>query len=241
MNTTQTKHAWERADPFPHCVIDGFLPKDLMNYARNTVHEIPWPRWIQYSSPFEHRKSVCTDPDLVAPIRDFCHSPGMISLIERVTGLSGLITDPFLHGGGFHKTEDRGYLDLHLDYSHHPRLHVARALTLIIYLNGGDYPHGPQGGSLELWDMDDMEPRSYVAPEPNRAVLFQNTDKALHGHPDPLNSNHPRYSFACFYHTAPDNISATRPRALFFPRPGDAPNPEKDRLRAERAGLIAAP
>lgn len=235
MNFIQTHAAWKAATPFPHCIIDGFLPVDLCEEARQTVREIPFHEWHQYDSPFEQRKSVCTSPRFVASMRDYCCGPEIVGFVERLSGISGLIPDHSLHGGGFHRTIAGGYLDLHLDYSHHPKLNLERRVSLIVYLS--DFQPFA-GGRLELWDMESMQHHLDVTTHPNRAVLFENTDKALHGHPRPLLMDaEPRYSFACFYHTAPRPEHVPRPRALFMARPGDPIDPEKERIRLERAGL----
>ena len=54
----------------------------------------------------------------------------------------------------------------------------------------------------------------------NRAVIFNITDNAYHGHPEPLNcpDNKARYSMALYYFTEdrPEAENQTRPSALWF-------------------------
>lgn len=233
MNFTPSPSAWAAAQPFPHCIIDRFLPEDILHAAQDRVTKIPWPSWTRYDSPFERSKSACNEPSVVSFMQCFLNSPEMVKSIETLTGITGLITDPSLHGGGFHRTGRGGFLDPHLDYSHHPRLNVERRITLIVYLNPFDLF---VGGRLCLYD-EGMNEKLAISPIANRAVLFENTPNAYHGHPEPLDAD-ARYSFACFYHTAPRPATVPRPRAQFFALPGEAPNPEKDRLRAERAGIV---
>ena len=59
---------------------------------------------------------------------------------------------PGLHGGGWHLHARGGKLNVHLDYSVHPKLHLERRLNLIVYLAQGWDP--AWGGALGLWTHD---------------------------------------------------------------------------------------
>ena len=61
----------------------------------------------------------------------------MLMFFEQLTGIEGLIPDPYYRGGGIHQIENGGKLDVHIDFNQHPKLKLERRLSTIIYLNQG--------------------------------------------------------------------------------------------------------
>ncbi|MGH7009896.1 MAG: 2OG-Fe(II) oxygenase, partial [Caulobacteraceae bacterium] len=122
--------------------------------------------------------------------------------IENITGIEGLIPDPYFLGGGFHETTQGGHLSIHADFNHHKPMDLERRVNVLIYLND-DWDES-YGGCLELWDRG-MKSRvqSYV-PTCNRCVIFSTTTDSYHGNPEPV--NHPRLvsrkSIALYYYTS---------------------------------------
>ena len=64
----------------------------------------------------------------------FC-SPIFIEKIKSITGITDLYPDYGLHGGGWHMHGTGGNLNVHKDYSVHPKLGLRRKLNLIVYLS----------------------------------------------------------------------------------------------------------
>ena len=73
-----------------------------------------------------------------------------LKFLEEMTGISGLIPDPYFVGGGMHETKRGGHLGVHADFNIHDKLKLERKLNLLIYLNEDWSPEF--GGELELWD-----------------------------------------------------------------------------------------
>jgi hypothetical protein len=118
-----------------------------------------------------------------------------------MTGATGLVSDPFLEGGGLHQIARGGRLAVHADFSVHPRLGLDRRLNLLLYLNR-DWDED-WGGELELWSGDMSRCAKKVAPAFNRLVVFKTTDRSFHGHPDPLDcpAGVARRSIALYYYS----------------------------------------
>ena len=76
----------------------------------------------------------------------------MLLWLEALTGIEGLIPDPYFGGGGLHQIEPGGFLKIHADFNVHPKLKLDRRLNMLIYLNK-DW-RDEYGGHLELWDRD---------------------------------------------------------------------------------------
>ena len=177
--------------------------------------------------------------------------PAIVEAMRLVTGLSPeeqLQADPYCHGGGLHSHVSGGKLDLHHDYSLHPRSGLERRFNLIVYLSRGwraDY-----GGALELWapsEQDALRPGSLgaaVTPLFNRAILFDTAAPAFHGFPQPTTSPEgvERRSIALYYLTPPRPLAPLRSKALYVACPGQEDDPKLDELRAIRSQrrLVAA-
>lgn len=151
------------------------------------------------------------------------NSSAFLSFLEQVTGISGLISDPYFDGGGLHQICRGGNLKIHSDYNKHKNLNLDRRINLLLYLNKNwreEY-----GGHLEFWDRNMTACRKRIAPVFNRTVIFGTTDYTYHGHPELLEcpEHVTRKSLALYY------FSNGRPReeiseghgTLFRSRPGE--------------------
>jgi hypothetical protein len=237
------RSAYETATPFPHAIIDGFLPEPL---ALEIEASFPSPEsdiWWRYENPLE-KKLACNEPGkLPAVIRETLeklNSAEVCRLLTSLTGIEGLQADPGLHGGGLHCIRSGGKLDVHVDYSIHPKLQLERRLNLIIYLNR-DWPES-YGGHLELWDASVSRCEKRVLPIFNRAVIFNTGDGSYHGHPEPLACppDRARKSLALYYLTPPRPGATERFKARFVKRPSDPDDPELEQFRRRRADPNAA-
>jgi hypothetical protein len=58
-----------------------------------------------------------------------------ILFLEEMTGISGLIPDPYYMGAGIHRVANGGHLDIHADFNLHKPMMLERRLNVLIYLN----------------------------------------------------------------------------------------------------------
>ncbi|HEX6100723.1 MAG TPA: 2OG-Fe(II) oxygenase [Thermoanaerobaculia bacterium] len=198
--------SYRSADPFPHIVLDGLF--DDAELAA-VLADFPRPdetRWLEFDSPTEkklgyyHERSTISDR--VRRFLDAMNGFEMLLWLEALTGIEGLIPDPYFGGGGLHQIEPGGFLKVHADFNVHPKLKVDRRLNMLTYLNR-DW-RDEWGGHLELWDASASECRKRIAPLFNRTVIFSTTDTSFHGHPHPLQSppGVTRKSVSLYYYTA---------------------------------------
>jgi Rps23 Pro-64 3,4-dihydroxylase Tpa1-like proline 4-hydroxylase len=129
------------------------------------------------------------------------NSAEFLKFLESLTGIEGLIGDPYYEGGGIHETKKGGFLKVHTDFNYHKKLKLDRRINLLLYLNS-DWKE-EYGGHLELWDTDMSSCRRKLLPVINRMVIFSTTDFSYHGHPEPLScpDNRSRRSLAFYYYT----------------------------------------
>ena len=108
----------------------------------------------------------------------------MLLWLEALTGIEGLIPDPYFGGGGLHQIEPGGFLKIHADFNVHPKLKLDRRLNMLVYLNK-DW-RDEYGGHLELWDRDMTAAARRSCRCSTARSIFSTTDTSFHGHPHPL-------------------------------------------------------
>src|ERR1700733_2574710 len=192
--------------PWPHIVLDDFTAPDILEHVREEAAAVDQSR--RYAKfvdrKTDHNKFAFT-PDVVGPetsrLVNFLNSGAFVSYLEKLTGISGLLTDPSYFGGGLHKIRAGGFLEIHADFNHLKRYNLERRLNLLLYLNK-DWDSS-YNGNLELWDRTSMTRVTAVAPLFNRCVIFSTTNESLHGHPEPLATppDVDRMSIALYYYT----------------------------------------
>lgn len=216
--------SYRNAHPFPHIVIDDFLDPDAL---RTVLADFPSSANKQYFDRDQERLKYQFRPHEVSSglVRNLfaeLNSEAFLGFLEEMTGIEGLISDPYFDGGGLHETKRGGHLGVHADFNIHQQLKVERRLNLLVYLNE-DW-NEEYGGQLELWNRDMSECAIRVAPLFGRAVVFSTSLDSFHGHPDPLNCppERSRRSIATYYYSAPEDGLAALPKRTtnFRPRPG---------------------
>jgi hypothetical protein len=229
------RHApsFRSATPFPHVVVDDFVPPEILD---TVLAEFPAPHeggWIRFDSEQE-RKLASVDDTLMGPtaraLLAELNGAATLDFLVALTGIDGLVPDPWFFGGGLHQIEPGGHLEVHADFNLHPRTGLYRRLNLLLYLNHGWDPDW--GGALELWNADLSERCVSVDPVFNRCVVFATTDRSFHGHPEPLRcpTGVTRKSLALYYYARdpdPDDASSGEHNTLFRGRPDPAAPPDR--------------
>lgn len=191
--------------PFPHIVLDGLFAQSTL---RQIVAEFPSPKgmqWRSFDTPNEKKlgffHEVSALPTVTKEFLYLMNSFEMLLFLEQVTGIEGLVPDPYFGGGGLHQIERGGFLKVHADFNWHPKLRLDRRLNMLIYLN--EEWEEEYGGHLELWDESVTRCVQRILPVFNRTVVFATTDRSFHGHPEPLACppDMTRKSLSLYYYT----------------------------------------
>ena len=206
------REAYVSAAPFPHIVLDDFLPEQVAQFALDQFPGVDAPIWLDWKTREPTHQPLKQGlgeigrmgghyPHVQQILQAFNSFP-VVQFLEQLTGIEGLIPDPYFRGGGLHQILPGGHLSIHSDFNFHPKLKLYRRLNLLLYLNRDWRPE--YGGDLELWNADMTRCVRSIAPVFNRCVIF-NTDRAsFHGHPRPLNTpaGVTRKSIALYYYSA---------------------------------------
>jgi Rps23 Pro-64 3,4-dihydroxylase Tpa1-like proline 4-hydroxylase len=199
--------AFPAATPFPHVVLNGLFDE---RFLAAVVAELPHPRrgegFIQADlAQFQELKFAYRDEPRLGPLSRHLlatlHSKTFLEFLSKLTGIQGLIPDPYLVGGGFHQILPGGRLEIHADFNVHGPLRLDRRLNLLLFLNQ-DWEDA-YGGELELWDPDMTRCVRSIPPRLNTTVIFATTDTAYHGHPRPVRcpESMTRKSLALYYYS----------------------------------------
>jgi Rps23 Pro-64 3,4-dihydroxylase Tpa1-like proline 4-hydroxylase len=196
---------YANARPFPHIVLDGLFDEATLDAVLTGFPSRAEMQWMEFDNPSEKKLGFYHERSrLSETVRSFLNDLNAFETLmwlEALTGIEGLIPDPYFGGGGLHQIEPGGFLKVHADFNVHPKLKLDRRLNLLVYLNK-DWQE-EWGGHLELWEADRATCRQRIAPLFNRTVVFSTTDTSFHGHPYPLTSppGVTRKSVSLYYYT----------------------------------------
>ena len=228
-------------DPYPHYVIDNFVDDEIAHKLSNEFMHFDSEHWFSYNNKIEIKKTSnnwYNFPEETYKFFQYLNSPAFVQSLSDMTGVQ-LIPDHGLHGAGWHIQPTGGKLNVHLDYSIHPKLGLERRFNLIFYLT----PNWDTtwGGNLEMWshDSETNQPKQLVKTVENkfnRVVIFDTSYNSWHGFSQPINCPGDVYrkSIAMYYLCEPSENAAKRCRALFAPTEDQKNDPEIMKLIEQR-------
>ncbi|HEY1592265.1 MAG TPA: 2OG-Fe(II) oxygenase [Solirubrobacteraceae bacterium] len=212
------------AQPFEHAVFDALVPEPVLEAVLDEFPDPGADAWINYESENERKLASTGETPIgeaTVQLLSELNSSTFVDFLEQLTGITGLVPDPHLEGGGLHQIVPGGRLGVHVDFNRHPRTGLERRLNVLIYLNRGwkqEY-----GGALELWRAEPRRREQRILPLWGRLVVFSTTDRSYHGHPDPLAcpEGMTRKSVALYYYSlapeAQNGRGSASHNTLFMP------------------------
>ncbi len=218
---------YQAAEPFPHIVIDDFLPAALTtemleHFPREEkTHDVNFE--MGYAGLHKRQILPYDCDEFSRNCFAFFNSAPVLQFLEAMSGIKGLISDPYFVGGGYHEISTGGLLGVHADFRLHMQLNLSRRLNMLIYLNPGWQTEW--GGQLGLWDRTSKNEVQKIDPVFNRCVVFNTDAQSYHGHPEPLACppDVKRRSIALYYYTASAAIRDEIPAddTMYVSRPGE--------------------
>lgn len=227
--------SYRNRQPYPHGGFDDFLPAEVLDRVREDLRQLPESE-TSFDRPQEKLKTSYVPERLPSYTRNLFYvlnSRPFVQFLEAMTGIKGLIPDPYFAGGGIHVVANGGHLDIHADFNHNAILNLERRLNVLIYLNK-DWK-AEYGGSFEIWNNEMTQMVSTFVPEFNRMVCFNTGSTTWHGNPATVNhpQGQPRMSMALYYYTATWDRSRKAHTTLFKPRPGTEDKADRETRRDE--------
>lgn len=182
--TQEWRAQFASAAPFRHVIIDDFLSPAFADAVLRQFPDFENGNYIGENGRPGGKSTVdrirglgdaYRDLDEVIQTREF------LDFVGTVTGIEGLLYDPFYLGGGTHENRHGQGLKAHIDFNYHPSERWHRRLNLIIYLN--HEWDDAWGGMFDLYrdPYADPSPAVRVAPLFNRCVIFETNEHSWHG------------------------------------------------------------
>jgi 2OG-Fe(II) oxygenase superfamily len=203
VSTQELALSYSTAKPFPHLVIDNMFPDELLERVLGEIPEMDDRKWVRESHD-RSIKSNLRSAVYLGPagyeLASFLHFAKFLYLLSELTGIWGLLPDPYMSGAGYHVLPSGGHFDVHADRNVDQELGLQRRLAMLIYLNK-DWRR-EYGGQLELWDQAGTRCEKVIEPEYNRTVIMEVGDRNFHGVRPVLSQTRMRKSFAEYYHTS---------------------------------------
>ena len=216
---TNLKNVNYEKHPFKHCVIDNFIKdekilKSINDKINNLDLKEANSKFKDPNNKFEFNKYAFSKinnlDEEIFSIFKFLSSDSFIDDLEKLTGIENIIrNDCELRGAGIHIIKKNGFLELHTDFNmfDHPKYgKLDRRINLLLYMNENwkeEYK-----GDLLLIDKSNKKVIKKISPIFNRCVIFNTTNKSIHGHPEQLNvpnEDIKRKSIAFYYYTKNKN------------------------------------
>mgnify|MGYP001198870194 FL=1 len=177
---------WE-TKPFPHAVIDDFLPKEIFEKIVSALNNSEDFKDVKkrFSSNVELNKKVYGDNDLNEILKLPVNILGGVNfkkLFENYLDGQKMVSmcDWPEYGGAypFHQMTNNGMLGSHVDHSHSQSgdLHVANSIYYVSPKWNSNW-----GGETILFSKAGLKIEKKIEPKPNRVILFIHSSSSFHG------------------------------------------------------------
>jgi len=138
--------------PSPHIYLADFLEDDTACMIARDFPSPAAPGWTYYKHQNENKLGMTQRsmfPGVLGKVVDELNSPEFVEWISDLTGISGLVSDPALDGGGLHQAGRGGFLNLHADFTP-ARWYVTLFYVLAVLAVGIHVRHGLWSGLQTL-------------------------------------------------------------------------------------------
>ena len=177
---------YQSAEPFPHIVLDDFVPAEL---ARSLSAAFPGPdeiAWVERDNENNRRRYQHDETKVPTLLREMLremNSRQFVLFLETLTGIDCLLPDPYFIGGGVHISGLGDFLKIHADFNWHHKLQAYRRVNALLYLSDDWQPEWK--GAIEFWDREMTRPVDSALPIFNRLVVFSTSEHSNHGQREP--------------------------------------------------------
>ncbi len=205
-DTGRLQAQYRDAKPFPHLVLSNLFKTARLEGLVREIGTVQNDGWVIHDEDKLSKANLRSAVDLGSCGKQhvaLLHSAEFLYLLSELTGIWGLVPDPYLAGGGYHVLNAGGLFDVHADRNVDQITGLTRRMVMITYLNRNW--ETSYGGQLELWATDASRCELSIEPDFNTTVLFEVADCNFHGvRPVHSPAGMSRKSFASYFHTVGD-------------------------------------
>lgn len=228
--------SFKSRSPYPFAYYDGLFDDHILKRVNEEIDcrdfEIDGRKIegeeIKVRSDFEDNESL---PEYTKKIFEVMNGGKFLNIVSSLTGIDGLIPDPYYDGGGINMIENGGTLAVHVDGTHNHRMNVCRRINAILFLNENWDVNW--NGYHEQWIYKNKSLSPFnehqewrcvrkILPKMNRLFVFITNDHSWHGHAGVLSvpEGVQRRSLIAYYYTvdrpSSDLLFDVPHRALFI-------------------------
>lgn len=197
---------YKQAKPYSHVRFKNFLDENLAYKLFKNFPKYEQNCWINHKKFGKNTNTVKRTqhderyfPEVLRNFLRSLNSKQFLLFLETLTGINGLIPDPYFIGGGLHIAKENGYLNSHVDFNWHHKLQLHRRVNVLIYLTP-DYKK-INGGQFELRNSNNKKIIKQYEPIFNSCLIFSTSSKSFHGHPNPVKGKIYRRVINAYYYT----------------------------------------
>ena len=209
--------SYNQSSPYPFAYFDGLFDDLVLDEINKEIDQADFEKdvrsidgvEVKTRSNFEDNESL---PPASRRVFELINGGKFLNIVSKLTGINGLISDPYYDGGGINVIENNGTLAVHVDGTTQHRMQVCRRINAILFLNDNWDPSW--NGYHEQWDFvnRDLSPFDEkqewkcvrkILPKKNRLYIFTTNDHSWHGHAGVLNvpEGVQRRSLIAYYYT----------------------------------------
>lgn len=210
---------YRTAKPYPHLVVDNLFPAAMLEAVLADMSRQSDATWIDEHEEHFAKKNLRSAVDLEEESFQLfarLHSAPFLLLLSELTGIRGLLPDPYLTAAGPTIMPPGGKFDIHADRNTDHYSGLRRRVVMLVYLNKDWDP--AYGGQLEIWDKTATTRVRAIDPIFNRAVFFEIDDTHFHAvRPVTPGCGRDRRSLTVYYHTV--DLSVVKHNSIYAPNP----------------------
>lgn len=177
------KEQWQKSltGSFSSVVIDDLLIPSKKQEIFDNFPSDAWLEWNDVGDSLQYKKLSCERiqvfPSSLSILVNELNSGPVLHFLENLTGIKGLVPDPYLWGGGLHLTQPGGYLNPHTDFLQGQTPNLMRVINLVLYA----HPEWTEemGGQFQTWSGNSLTQN--IIPAPGRCVIFNTHSRSVHG------------------------------------------------------------
>lgn len=212
------KDQYNFQSPYPYAIFDGLFEDAILNEVVEEIEKSEFVKDVREIDGVEVKTRSNLEDNESLPVAsrqlfELINGGRFLNMVSELTGISGLISDPYYDGGGINIIEGGGTLAVHVDGTTQHRMQICRRLNAILFLNNDwdvDW-----NGYHEQWDfvnksISPLDPEQQwrcirkILPKRNRLLIFTTNDHSWHGHAGVLKvpKGVRRFSLITYYYTS---------------------------------------
>lgn len=201
-------------EPFRHCIKKDFLPIDIAYGMYNEIKSIDNNHLRHFTRNGSNMYELVAKFELIPlgfQVLSYLNSGSFLKSLEEVTGITDLISDPYLLGAGYSKIYNGDRIKVHTDFNWNDKLKLHRACSLIIYIT----PNWKEeyGGSLDFYDKTGQQIITTIPCSFNTCLIWNYHKLGFHGCTKPVScpDDSFRAAFRMFYYTSNSTFKVDDP------------------------------